>query len=92
MYHHMLLLVWQNLSYIAKLFLDHKTLMFDVDPFQFYVFCEYDEFGYHIVGYFSKEKHSEEGGLSPPLAASGVGLGGHCCRCLQLCHWFACQA
>lgn len=51
----------QNLSYIAKLFLDHKTLMFDVDPFLFYVFCEYDAFGYHIVGYFSKEKHSEDG-------------------------------
>ncbi|KAL7530860.1 hypothetical protein ACHAXR_007351, partial [Thalassiosira sp. AJA248-18] len=27
----------QNLCYIAKLFLDHKTLYFDVDPFLFYV-------------------------------------------------------
>ena len=54
----------QNLSYIAKLFLDHKTLMYDVDPFLFYVFCEYDAQGYHIVGYFSKEKHSEEGGFA----------------------------
>jgi len=51
----------QNLCYFAKLFLDHKTLYFDVDPFLFYVLCEYDEFGYHPVGYFSKEKYSEVG-------------------------------
>ena len=25
----------------AKLFLDHKTLYWDVDPFMFYVMCEY---------------------------------------------------
>ena len=25
----------------AKLFLDHKTLYYDVDPFMFYVMCEY---------------------------------------------------
>ena len=35
----------QNLCYIAKLFLDHKTLYFDVDPFLFYVLCEVDERG-----------------------------------------------
>jgi histone acetyltransferase MYST1 len=46
----------QNLSYFAKLFLDHKTLYFDVDPFLFYVLCSRDERGYHPVGYFSKEK------------------------------------
>jgi len=51
----------QNLCYFAKLFLDHKTLYFDVDPFLFYVLCEYDEFGYHPVGYYSKEKYSEVG-------------------------------
>ncbi|KAJ8599253.1 hypothetical protein CTAYLR_006211 [Chrysophaeum taylorii] len=51
----------QNLCYFAKLFLDHKTLYFDVDPFLFYVLTEYDEFGYHPVGYFSKEKRSEVG-------------------------------
>ena len=33
---------------------------YDVDPFLFYIMCEYDEFGYHIVGYFSKEKESED--------------------------------
>ena len=103
----------QNLCYFAKLFLDHKTLYYDVvrelhshvtvdisvykiytymcvyiiyiyiythtnvyikpmppthhprkttqDPFLFYVLCEYDQFGYHPVGYFSKEKYSDAG-------------------------------
>ncbi|KAJ1459456.1 acyl-CoA N-acyltransferase [Pelagophyceae sp. CCMP2097] len=51
----------QNLCYFAKLFLDHKTLYYDVDPFLFYVLCERDEFGYHPVGYYSKEKYSEVG-------------------------------
>jgi hypothetical protein len=46
----------QNLCYIAKLFLDHKTLYFDVDPFLFYILCEMDNRGFHPVGYFSKEK------------------------------------
>mmetsp|Transcript_8445 Transcript_8445/g.24012 ORF Transcript_8445/g.24012 Transcript_8445/m.24012 type:complete len:474 (-) Transcript_8445:36-1457(-) len=51
----------QNLCYLAKLFLDHKTLYYDVDPFLFYVLCEYDDRGYHPVGYFSKEKYSDVG-------------------------------
>ena len=51
----------QNLCYLAKLFLDHKTLFYDVDPFLFYVLCEHDERGYHPVGYFSKEKYSDQG-------------------------------
>jgi len=82
----------QNLCLISKLFLDHKTLYYDVDPFLFYVLCERDEQascgfcfrvvaaacrgepplaaarapargcgqGFHIVGYFSKEKASGE--------------------------------
>eukprot|EP01138_Halocafeteria_seosinensis_P001521 gb/GECG01001559.1/.p1 GENE.gb/GECG01001559.1/~~gb/GECG01001559.1/.p1 ORF type:complete len:492 (+),score=82.52 gb/GECG01001559.1/:1-1476(+) len=51
----------QNLCYIAKLFLDHKTLFYDVDPFLFYIFCEVDKYGCHPFGYFSKEKYSESG-------------------------------
>ncbi|KAF0732715.1 hypothetical protein Ae201684_010246 [Aphanomyces euteiches] len=51
----------QNLCYFAKLFLDHKTLHYDVDPFLFYVMCEVDSRGFHPVGYFSKEKYSELG-------------------------------
>ncbi|KAH7729459.1 histone acetyltransferase [Aphelenchoides avenae] len=50
----------QNLCLLAKLFLDHKTLYYDTDPFLFYVMTEYDERGFHIVGYFSKEKESAE--------------------------------
>ncbi|KAL4084492.1 hypothetical protein QTP88_023782 [Uroleucon formosanum] len=48
----------QNLCLLAKLFLDHKTLYFDVEPFLFYILCEIDKFGAHLVGYFSKEKDS----------------------------------
>uniref|UniRef100_M4BN24 histone acetyltransferase n=1 Tax=Hyaloperonospora arabidopsidis (strain Emoy2) TaxID=559515 RepID=M4BN24_HYAAE len=51
----------QNLCYLAKLFLDHKTLYYDVDPFLFYIICEVDSRGFHPVGYFSKEKYSELG-------------------------------
>jgi len=46
----------QCLCLMAKLFLGSKTLYYDVDPFLFYVLTEYDEYGYHFVGYFSKEK------------------------------------
>ena len=47
----------QNLCLIAKLFLDHKTLYYDVEPFLFYVLTQNDTNGCHLVGYFSKEKH-----------------------------------
>lgn len=40
----------QNLCLLAKLFLDHKTLFFDVEPFLFYVLTEVDKEGAHIVG------------------------------------------
>ncbi|KAI9257071.1 acyl-CoA N-acyltransferase [Helicostylum pulchrum] len=48
----------QNLCLLAKMFLDHKTLYYDVEPFLFYVMTEVDESGCHFVGYFSKEKRS----------------------------------
>jgi histone acetyltransferase MYST2 len=48
----------QNLCLLAKLFLDHKTLYFDVEPFLFYVMTDADQAGCHIIGYFSKEKNS----------------------------------
>mmetsp|Transcript_32399 Transcript_32399/g.73218 ORF Transcript_32399/g.73218 Transcript_32399/m.73218 type:complete len:412 (-) Transcript_32399:326-1561(-) len=51
----------ESLCYMAKLFLDHKTLYYEVDPFLFYVMCEYDERGFHPTGYFSKEKYSDVG-------------------------------
>lgn len=46
----------QNLCLLAKLFLDHKTLYFDVSPFNFYILTEDSKQGSNIVGYFSKEK------------------------------------
>ncbi|KAG5975445.1 hypothetical protein E4U55_007665 [Claviceps digitariae] len=48
----------QNLCLLAKLFLGSKTLYYDVEPFLFYVLCEFDQTGYHFVGYFSKEKRA----------------------------------
>jgi len=50
----MLQLYCQNLCLLAKLFLDHKTLYFDVEPFLFYILTEVDRGGAHVVGYFSK--------------------------------------
>lgn len=69
----------QNVCFIAKLFLDHKTLYYDTDPFLFYIVTECDERGCHIVGYFSKEKNSADGyNLSciltlPPFQRRGHG-------------------
>jgi histone acetyltransferase HTATIP len=51
----------RNLCLLCKLFLDHKTLYYDVDPFLFYCMCTRDETGCHLTGYFSKEKDSAEG-------------------------------
>ena len=51
----------ENLCYLSKLFLDHKLLMYTIEPFLFYVLCEVDEKGAHIVGYFSKNKDFSEG-------------------------------
>ncbi|XP_043519495.1 histone acetyltransferase KAT7 isoform X1 [Frieseomelitta varia] len=48
----------QNLCLLAKFFLDHKTLYYDVEPFLFYVMTIGDSEGCHTVGYFSKEKTS----------------------------------
>ncbi|CAJ0962804.1 unnamed protein product, partial [Mesorhabditis belari] len=45
----------QFLCLLSKLFMDHKTLYYDVETFLFYVLCEVDNEGAHIVGNFSKE-------------------------------------
>lgn len=46
----------ENLALLAKLFLDHKYIYHSIVIFNFYVLCEYDEYGYHYVGYFSRNK------------------------------------
>ncbi|CAF0946939.1 unnamed protein product [Adineta ricciae] len=68
-----------NICLLAKLFLDHKTLYYDTDPFMFYILTEFDAQGFHIVGYFSKDKESSEDyNLSciltlPPYQKKGYG-------------------
>uniref|UniRef100_A0A0R3RTB1 Histone acetyltransferase n=1 Tax=Elaeophora elaphi TaxID=1147741 RepID=A0A0R3RTB1_9BILA len=54
----------QNLCLLAKLFIDHKTLFYDVEPFLFYVLTVWDSTGCHLAGYFSKQKCSLENNLS----------------------------
>lgn len=44
----------QHLCLLAKFFLDHKTLYYDVEPFLFYVMTVADADGCHTIGYFSK--------------------------------------
>lgn len=51
----------RNLCLLSKLFLDHKTLYYDVDPFLFYIMTVPSRLGHHVVGYFSKEKESADG-------------------------------
>lgn len=51
----------QNLSLFAKLFLDHKSVLFDVSTFLYYLLVYADPDSpddHHILGYFSKEKMS----------------------------------
>ncbi|VUZ55199.1 unnamed protein product [Hymenolepis diminuta] len=69
----------QNLCLLAKLFLDQKTLYYNVVPFLFYVLCETDAEGSHLVGYFSKERASAENNnlacilTLPPFQRMGYG-------------------
>ncbi|KAI8822428.1 acyl-CoA N-acyltransferase [Fimicolochytrium jonesii] len=62
----------QNLSLLAKLFLDQKTVFYDIEPFLFYILTESSSpsasrssadasEGDAVVGYFSKEKVSFDG-------------------------------
>lgn len=51
----------RNLCLLSKLFLDHKTLYYDVDPFLFYCMTSRSERGHQLLGYFSKEKESIDG-------------------------------
>ena len=69
----------QSLCLLSKLFLDHKTLYYDVDPFLFYVMTEVDKKGAHVVGYFSKEKESPDDhnlAYVPPVLIFTAGLKG----------------
>jgi hypothetical protein len=78
----------QGLCLLSKMFLDHKTIYFDVSPFFFYVLCERTDVPgaggskvarYHPVGYFSKEKNSANNYnlacicVLPPFQRKGYG-------------------
>ncbi|EDV98831.1 histone acetyltransferase Tip60 [Drosophila grimshawi] len=69
----------RKLCLLTKLFLDHKSVDVKLSRFLFYVMTESDSRGFHIVGYFSKEKHSDNDyNLSciltlPPYQRKGYG-------------------
>jgi len=50
----------QRLCLFSKLFIEHKTAVFDVEPFLFYITGEWINGGFNTVAYFSKEKYSAE--------------------------------
>lgn len=39
----------QNLCLLTKFFIEHKTIYYDTYPFYFYILCEKDDQGSHIV-------------------------------------------
>jgi histone acetyltransferase MYST1 len=53
----------QNICLMAKLFLDHKTLYYDVDPFFFYVLCEIDKKD-ALLGILAKKKNRQKATIS----------------------------
>lgn len=69
----------QCLCLLAKLFLDHKTLFYDVEGFNFYVLCESDQKGSHIAAYFSRELNKDVDNILacivvlPPYQKKGYG-------------------
>ena len=71
----------QNLCLLGKLFLDHKTLFFDVETFQFFILTENNHFfgTQNLVGYFSREINMSEGHnlacimVLPPFQRKGYG-------------------
>ncbi|CAZ79634.1 unnamed protein product [Tuber melanosporum] len=69
----------QCLSLFAKLFLDTKSISYDVEPFLFYTLVEDQQGRKRIVGFFSKEKMSWDGNILacilifPPYQRRGLG-------------------
>uniref|UniRef100_A0A914YK17 Histone acetyltransferase n=1 Tax=Panagrolaimus superbus TaxID=310955 RepID=A0A914YK17_9BILA len=81
----------ESLCLLSKLFLDHKTLYYQVDTFYFYVLCEIEDDGtHHLVGHFSKENYSMNNLacilVLPPYQRKGYGK-----FLIQLSYAFSCR-
>lgn len=68
----------QSLCMLAKMFLNHKTLYYDVEPFLFYLVGEVRDKQFIMQGYFSKEIEAGANNLScivvlPPYRKLGLG-------------------
>ncbi|OHT08220.1 putative MYST-like histone acetyltransferase 1 [Tritrichomonas foetus] len=69
----------QCLCLLGKLFLDHKTLYYDVEKFSFYLLCECDDDGCHLAAYSSREVDTEDQNVLacivvfPPFQKRGYG-------------------
>lgn len=50
----------EHLALLSKLFLEHKALDHDMNPFLFYVLCSIQSHGLQVLGYFSKEKQNPD--------------------------------
>lgn len=70
----------QHLSLLCKLFIDNKTVIFDVEPFLYYVLTDAESTFDHVLGYFSKEKTSYDNYnlacivVLPPYQRRGYGM------------------
>lgn len=73
----------QNLSLFAKLFLDNKSIFFDVSSFKYYLLVHHSHVNgtksHQIIGFFSKEKMSWDNNnlacilVFPPWQRKGLG-------------------
>ncbi|PKI85318.1 histone acetyltransferase [Malassezia vespertilionis] len=69
----------QNMCLFGKLFIDNKTICFDVEPFRFYILTDASSQLDHVLGFFSKEKISYDGFnlacivVFPPYQRQGYG-------------------
>ena len=82
---HPLQVYCQSLCLLSKLFLDHKTLYYDVDPFLFYVMCEVDDEGCVLAAYLYTH-------LLGPVAACSQGWALTCLGCSSAAAIEACSS
>ncbi len=71
--------VCQCLCLLGKLFIDEKSVFYDVEKFLFYVVCECDDRGAHLAGFFSKKVNTDDNNILacivvlPPYQSRGYG-------------------